>query len=84
MKNPCENCVVGMVCSEICPPKENYGKLIKQGYKQHFKTLKLGNEQYRKKFNHYSVLLEKHRTDLARILGRRELLFFTPSSRVPK
>lgn len=84
MKNPCENCIIKMICSIVCPQKRNYEKLIKRGYTNHFKMIKNGQEQYRAKFNYYADLLDKHRMDLMKITSRRDTLFFTPSSRVPK
>ena len=37
MKNPCDECIIKVNCTEICHPKINYGILIKRALDTHRK-----------------------------------------------
>jgi len=78
MKNPCEDdCVIRVVCTEVCYKKINYGMLIKNALEQ--------NSIYRKsitnyhcylagtsdQYYHYYHLMEKYKQDLEKIKNRK-------------
>ena len=88
MKNPCRECIVKPMCTQICPPKQNYEKLIKSGYSQYAKVVmsKNGNYKnrykhkaipkgYKEKFKHYSTLMDENRADIILIMTRNSTLF---------
>ena len=87
MKNPCRKCIVKPMCTQICPPKQNYEKLIKSGYSQYAKVVmsKNGNYKnrykhkaipkgYKEKFKHYSTLMDENRADIILIMTRNRTL----------
>jgi len=68
MKNPCDNCIIKVNCTEICEPKKNYEVLLERGVDQYYPYLrhKCYSDQYSKLIN----LLFKHRKEKAQITGR--------------
>lgn len=71
MINPCNECLVKVNCTEICPDKTNFQTLLKNAvlqfsYGGHARTPKLS-----KLFNIYRDLSKENNADMCRITSRR-------------
>jgi hypothetical protein len=78
MKNPCEdNCILRVVCTEVCNSKNNYGILLKTAVEQntHFKRTSMGHKRIiGRTRNHtkYDGMLTRHGLDLMEIKQRKQ------------
>jgi hypothetical protein len=76
MKDPCkDNCIIRVVCTQVCNKKINYGILIKNALEQNiiYKTkgerrIQVRTPQYQK----YSRLLGDYARDLIEIENRKD------------
>lgn len=71
MKNPCDDCIVRPMCSEVCPEKINYGNLLSQAVNEHqsrfFTKEGKFNLEYKKSYIHWRSLFARHREQLESI-----------------
>ena len=63
MENPCKKCLVRVNCTEVCPEKLNYKKLLEIGVENHRKVLHQ-SESFRK---HYIKFLKLQKDNLGEI-----------------
>jgi hypothetical protein len=72
MKNPCDQCIVKVNCTEICPDKENYLTLLEDA------QLKFRGKYWDRNFRGQYRQLEEHslrcRIDMHKIKSRRRKL----------
>ena len=78
MKNPCEECLVKVNCTQVCPEKENYKTLLKHA-KKHFKRDTVYNisslkQADKKHFFKYDKMLHNTETDIISIELRKRKL----------
>jgi hypothetical protein len=65
MKNPCDNCVIKINCTEICWEKRNYKTLINQAIYSNRNTWSAQNPKFNIRF--YMKLLKETNYDEATI-----------------
>ena len=78
MKDPCEECLVKVNCTQVCPEKENYKTLLKSAVR-HFKKDVIYNvsalkELEKKHFLKYDKMLRETQVDISTIQSRRRKL----------
>ena len=74
MENPCQKCILKGNCTEVCLEKTNYGILLKQSAKGHWRVIKartVNNSYYQKQYNKLVNLLSDHKEDETTIEHRR-------------
>jgi formate hydrogenlyase subunit 6/NADH:ubiquinone oxidoreductase subunit I len=78
MKNPCDECIIKVNCTEVCPAKQNYKALLKnalrenEGHIRHSTNARqfyTTNDSYRK----FVRKLNEHNDDLADIISRKSV-----------
>ena len=73
MKNPCDICICRVVCTKICPEKENYRALIKNAITENSfskRGIRLPNNH---NFMKYLKMQQQHFKDTAQIYGRNSI-----------
>lgn len=71
MKNPCDNCIVKVNCTEVCPDKENYNTLLKDAMR-HFSNINVRtNRRYSSEYRRFNGKHTRSQTDITRINWRR-------------
>jgi L-lactate utilization protein LutB len=66
MENPCKTCIVRANCTEVCPAKINYKKLLEfaiDSHKDHF--------TFRKKYLHFLRLQRDNTAEISKIKLRK-------------
>jgi len=66
MKSPCEDCLVKMCCSEICPKKINHDALVKDALKYYQPTAR---SKSRRGHGYYPAILRynnQYRTSITK------------------
>ena len=64
MQNPCEECIIKVNCTQICPNKNNYGTILKQALSNFRKAKELNpTQKYKDEYNRYLELWCEHKND---------------------
>lgn len=71
MKDPCDDCIIKVNCTEICPEKSNYKALIQHAIDQRKGIT--GRYRYFKEHRNYTQMLVKTRLSEQQIYIRSEL-----------
>ena len=67
MKNPCDICICKVMCTEICPEKENYRALIKNAIRQNSYSERGIRIPKNSNFRKYLEMQQQHFKDTAKI-----------------
>ena len=73
MKNPCDICICKVMCTEICPEKENYLALIKNAITQNSYSIRGIRMARDHNFMKYLKMQQKHYSDTAQIYERNSI-----------
>ena len=72
MQNPCNECLVKIVCSELCPDKMNYKTLLQNALDNLQFQL---NSRLSKQYSYYKNLHKENTQDLIKITSTSRLVF---------
>ena len=74
MKDPCEECLVSVMCNQICWDKTNYGSLLKTAinHSKHMINKKTYISKYVNEFLKYNSKYKKHKETLNKIQFRKD------------
>lgn len=73
MENPCNECIVKINCTEVCPSKRNYRVLLNNAIKS-YNSNSLLLVIHRKKYRFYKELSLENLVDIEEIRRRKERL----------
>jgi len=74
MKDPCNECLVSIMCSQLCWQKINYGTLLKTSInesKQMINKRTRKNDSYVEEFLKYKLKYEEHRKTFNEVLFKK-------------
>lgn len=71
MENPCDKCLIKVICNSLCPEKINYGTLLREKFSSHLSITKtIMKFYYKNEFKKISTLLDHHINEVENIKSR--------------